>query len=772
MAGARLAAIVAAIAGAGIIAGVLLATGLADAPGGETGPAEPPPVQGTGPAGDSETGNHTRTDPVPAETAPEEEETGVIEITSSEQLVELVESTYVAEPHAQFQSRWGAADDVAQFAITEPDRAFIMESGSAPVEEAELALESRTDHSATNVQVAGVDEPDYLKNDGQYAYVMAGNMLIIVDVWPAPDMHTVTRVALDIEPYRVHDMFLNSNNDEIVVFYTADDEELVIREYGFEPQHTYKPVTRAVIIDVSDRESPAIRADYSIDGWFNDARMIGDHVYAVTTSHISDNYPRLPIITESGGGWTATPRVLYFEGSGMPSSFTTLAAIDLAADNSSNGIVSETYLMGHTGTYYVTHSNFYLTHSKSLPPVHDHRQAERDRFFNAIVPLLPAHVQEQIMEVEQAGWTVSSYGHWEAMGSILQDHYDSLDGDELDALFERMQEAIASYEHDVMRKQIKTVIHKVAIDGNDIKYQARGEVPGRLLNQFSLGESGGGDRLRVATTLEYHTGFSGIMRSNGVYALDEDLKVVGALEDVAPDERIYSARFMGERLYMVTFQQVDPFFVIDIAGDTPRILGELKIPGFSNYLHPYDDEHVIGVGRDTKLEDERWVRQLGLKIALFNVTDVSDPTVADEIIIGDRSTHSDALWDHKAFFFDGRHSMISMPVSGPYHELAGTLDPPERSNVFRDDGYGRGQYWSGFYILDVDPQDGIDSRGAIAHSKAGTESHGHVDPRTFYIEDVLYTAADGVLIASDIGSLEQVGFVRLTGTGGLVEYME
>ncbi len=149
-----------------------------------------------------------------------------------------------------------------------------------------------------------------------------------------------------------------------------------------------------------------------------------------------------------------------------------------------------------------------------------------------------------------------------------------------------------------------------------------------------------GDRFRVATTNEIYTQYEGTIRSNAVYVLDEQLEIVGELEEIAPDESIFSTRFMGDRLYMVTFQQIDPFFVIDLSSDTPKILGELKIPGFSNYLHPYDEEHVIGVGRDTKEIENGRVQQLGIKIALFNVADVNNPKVVDDIIIGDSSTQS------------------------------------------------------------------------------------------------------------------------------------
>jgi uncharacterized secreted protein with C-terminal beta-propeller domain len=228
-------------------------------------------------------------------------------------------------------------------------------------------------------------------------------------------------------------------------------------------------------------------------------------------------------------------------------------------------------------------------------------------------------------------------------------------------LFDKIREALVEYDTRIQEESRKTIIHKISIDEANLDYITKGSVPGRLLNQFSMDEHD--DRLRVATTVEYYTQYQGTVRSNAVYVLDENLEIVGGLDEIAPDESIFSARFMGDRLYLVTFQQIDPFFVIDLSSDTPKILGELKIPGFSNYLHPYDEDHVIGVGRDTKEVGSGRVQQLGVKIALFDVSNVSDPKVVDDFVIGDSSTHSEALNDHKAFFFDKKKDILSIPIS-------------------------------------------------------------------------------------------------------------
>ncbi len=162
----------------------------------------------------------------------------------------------------------------------------------------------------------------------------------------------------------------------------------------------------------------------------------------------------------------------------------------------------------------------------------------------------------------------------------------------------------------------------------------------------------------------------------------------------SPDESIFSARFIDDRFYLVTFQQIDPFFVIDLSTDTPRILGELKIPGFSNYLHPYGEEHIIGIGRGTKEVGNNRVQQLGIKIALFNVSDVSNPKVADDVIIGDSSTNSEALHNHKSFFLDKARGVLSIPINGD----SDSLDRMSGSKIIAPD-YNR---WIGFYVFDLD----------------------------------------------------------------------
>ncbi len=204
-------------------------------------------------------------------------------------------------------------------------------------------------------------------------------------------------------------------------------------------------------------------------------------------------------------------------------------------------------------------------------------------------------------------------------------------------------------------------------------------MPGQVLNQFSMDEYD--DHFRIATTTWTYTNLTS-NPTNNVYVLDMNMSIVGKLEDLAPGEHIYSARFMEKRCYLVTFVMIDPLFVIDLSDPTkPAVLGQLNITGYSNYLHPYDENHIIGVGKETSPSDEgffAWYQ--GVKISLFDVSNVSDPIQIANYTIGDRGTNSPVLYDHEAFLFDKEKDLLVIPVLVAKVDRSQYPDaiPPER----------------------------------------------------------------------------------------------
>ena len=609
------------------------------------------------------------------------------------------------------------------------------------------------DYSTTNVQVENVDEPDYLKNDSKYVYIVSRNTLSIIDAYPAESAKVILKIGLDIESQYIQNMFLNG--DRLVIFYNGQSDEEIIPQYDFMPRRSYSPVTHALIMGVSDKENPTILKDYSIDGHYSDARMIGDYAYFVTNSNVDYQYPKFPVIMERSIP-IMTPNAFYFDNIEQLSNFNTLTAINIFDET----INSETFLMGYTGTFYVSEDNFYLTYQQNMP-FGFYENSSQNRFFDVIVPLLPKNIQDEIKSIQNDS-TISTSTQWIKISEIMQETYNLMDKDSKEKLFEKIREALNEYDVRMQEDARKTIIHKISIDENNIEYVAKGSVPGRLLNQFSMDQEG--DRFRVATTTEYYTPYQGTVRANAVYILNEQLDIVGGLDQIAPDESIFSSRFIGDRLYLVTFQQIDPFFVIDLSTDTPKILGELKIPGFSNYLHPFDEDHIIGIGRDTKEVGDNRVQQLGVKIALFNVADVSNPKVADDIVIGDRSTNSEALYNHKAFFFDKTRGVLSIPISGD----AGNLEVLSSSKMIAPDN----NRWNGFYVFDLSSIDGFDLKGTVTHSDDSSRYYGMNNARTFYINDVLYTASEDHLKMNSFDNLEEINSIKLTNTGKIIEYIE
>ena len=216
-------------------------------------------------------------------------------------------------------------------------------------------------------------------------------------------------------------------------------------------------------------------------------------------------------------------------------------------------------------------------------------------------------------------------------------------------------------------EQPPTLIHQFALgDGASAAYVASGEVPGALLNQFSMSELNGD--LRVATTTQdWTTGAS----ESGVYVLRPDnseLAVIGSVGGLGKTEQIYAVRFLGSQAYVVTFRQTDPLYVIDLADPThPAVTGELKIPGYSAYLHPVGDGLLLGVGQDASLDG----RTQGTKLSLFDVSDPASPQEISSLPIGG---YSEAEWDHKAFLYWPEDGTIVIPVSPSWQGCGPAVD--------------------------------------------------------------------------------------------------
>ncbi len=636
----------------------------------------------------------------------------------------------------------------AKFAITESirplaeERAFEASPSTADISNVAADYNIAADYSQTNIQVKGVDEADFVKNDGKYIYIISQNSLVIIDAYPGDKAEIISQINLSGTP---QELFVNKNR--LVVFTNDYEDVYAIPEYDYVPRPSYASRTHALVYDISDRPKPTLVKDYSINGNYFDSRMIDDHVYFIAQEgayYIFDTpVPDVPVIMESGRK-IISPEVYYFDNPEDEYNFNMVASINLFTGD----VDAKTFMVGYTNNLYVSKDNIYITYQKNMP-FRYYQQHNEERFYEVVVPLLPADAQHEILSIKNGG-SLSASEKWSRISTVLEEMYNRMDESTKRELITKIDKAIEEYEARLEAERRKTVIHKIAIGDGEIDYLARGEVSGYLLNQFSMDESG--EHFRVATTTYIYGPRESTMYNN-IYVLDDDLDAVGKLEDIAPEERIYATRFIGDRLYMVTFKRIDPLFVIDLSEPSkPSILGELKIPGFSDYLHPYDENTLIGIGKETEANEWGGVSTKGLKLALFDVSDVSSPKQLAVKAIGEAGTDSEALHDHKAFLFDKKRNLLVMPV----REVTGRIYD-ERYGYYRDNT------WQGAYVLEVTPENGFVEKGTITHGTEEDYYYGSKNAvrRSLYLDNFLYTISAAKVKVNDINTADDINEIKL-----------
>ena len=618
----------------------------------------------------------------------------------------------------------GGSMDKSFEATVAPDGMNVDESGGETV-----------DYSQTNVQVAGVDEPDVVKTDGTYLYIVSNGKIIIVKAYPTEDADVECEITFNDSIY-VQNVFISDLR--LVVFAETYDYPVykggAIDEMSSSVWYS-SPDTYIKIFDLEDITNPVLVKDIVVGGSYSGARMIEDFVYVITTQY-SYNYdipdgdqvvvPRIMVDDEIKE--VPLPDIHYVDIPEKSSTLTNIVSVNIHDD--ADEVHAEVFLLGNSHTLYVSKSNIYVVYSTGY---YDYVMLE-ELIDELLMPTLPESIKEEFKLVDTL--SLEDYQKKTVTEWILQNYVDSMD--------ENQKQAIAKA---IVRQTERTIIHRISIADGEIQYEAQGSIPGFVQNQFSLSEYDG--YLRVSTTIEgWMVGLyiSDIESQNNVYVLDMDLEIVGNLEDLASGEQIYATRFIGDKCYLVTFKQIDPFFVIDLSEPTnPEVLGELKIPGYSTYLHPYDETHIIGIGRD----DEK------VKISLFDVSDLENPIELSKYEIENDDedwywAQSSALYEHKAFLFDKEKNLLVIPVGDYSKESA--------------------------YVFDISVEGGIELKGTITHDLE-VEPEEEYDPwdddyyymgnygnsikRTLYIEDVLYTVSDNMVKMNDLETLEEINSITL-----------
>lgn len=309
----------------------------------------------------------------------------------------------------------------------------------------------------------------------------------------------------------------------------------------------------------------------------------------------------------------------------------------------------------------------------------------------------------------------------------------------------------------------KTKIYKFDISKNGVKYKTNTEVEGHTINQYSLDEKDG--NLRVA--LEGNDG-------TRIEVLDKNLKLLGKTDSVAEDEKMYSSRFIGDKAYFVTYRNTDPLFVIDLSDSkNPKVMGELKVPGYSTYLHPYDDTHLIGIGMETQENIIRdsdgkvistGVSITGMKMSLFDVSDINNPKQIAKTTIGDRRTVSAILSNPKALLFSKEKNLIAIPVNN-YDEDFIVEDSEEvESEIESYVSYSKPNISEGYFVYNIDLENGFKLKGIINHEKTNNDYYYYRSSkllRGLYIEDNLYTVSESAIKVNALEDLKEISSINI-----------
>ena len=308
----------------------------------------------------------------------------------------------------------------------------------------------------------------------------------------------------------------------------------------------------------------------------------------------------------------------------------------------------------------------------------------------------------------------------------------------------------------VMQSQNSTVL-RTSYSNGTVTVAKSGVVPGTVLNQFSMDEYD--SYFRIATS-RFATINGVATTSDDVYVLDQNMTQVSSLQNIAPGENIYAVRFNGDVGYVVTYQQIDPLFVISFKDITkPVILSALKVTGYSDYLYPLAGGYLLGVGKESvQASGGNFSYYLGLKISLFEVDANGTSAQVAKLDIGDRGTDSPVLSDHLAFTYDPTRNITVIPLT-----LSQVSGNTTYEGGFPADG---NPVWQGVYVIKWSPT-GLTVLGRVSQYPAAQNFGDYPNDslsidRSVIIGDYLYTISQGEVMVSNMGgSFPTVATVNL-----------
>ena len=471
----------------------------------------------------------------------------------------------------------------------------------------------------------------------------------------------------------------------------------------------YDNITFVSIYDISDKENPKEVKNYQLEQPYYTSRCIDGRLYVISSGYLKEENDEIVTYYYEDGeqidpGYKNIKRIKDLNTDAQ----TILSMLDL--NNINEKVKVNSYLMDVENAY-VSENNIYLLDEK--------------------------------YEWKYSGTPeISSiFGFKGILGAFSNDYYENEDS--------------GTY----------TNIYKFnLLEDGSIKYDKKAKEKGETINQFSIDEYAGNLRMALYDS-----------EGSRVVIFNNEMEKIGETEALAEGERMYSSRFLGNKAYLVTYKTIDPLFVIDLSNpERPEVLGELKIPGYSTYLHPYDENHLIGIGMQTEERVNRdssgRVRSTsavitGMKMALFDVTDVNNPVQISDTVIGDSRTTSAILTNHKALLFSKEKQLLAIPVNNYTEDFEIENSSDEYDSIVSSYTNYNKQYVSeGYFVYNINLTDGFTLKGTITHEKTKSNKFYYNVSRLLrglYIDDNLYTVSEDYVKVNRLEDLQEISQLKI-----------
>jgi len=499
--------------------------------------------------------------------------------------------------------------------------------------------------SETNVQVEGIDEPDIVKTNGKEIFAslqaqyrlrtLEGGARELINSHTLPQNERPRAGIKTIKAYPVDELRLSSEIDRQGEMLLYEDVLVIFSNnkiYGYNISDPNEP-KEVWDVDYSDKSTYLVTS-----------RLYKGTIYLVLRTYVTpDTICPLPLLKDSRGDVEIGCKYIYHPTTPVPTDSTyTVVKLD-PTTGEVNKRVSFTG-SNSASQVYMSENAVYVSYYYAGDMV-----KYIFNFFKENEDFAPDWLIEKLGKLSV--YDISSQAKLSELTVLFERWYRGLDDDGRLTIENELEDRMSDYSKKHKRELERTGIAKITLD--NMKVDSAGSVPGVLLNQFAMDEYD--NNLRVATTISGRTmfgGWGGNESESDVYVLNKDMEEIGSALGMGLTERIYSVRFIQDKGYVVTFRQTDPFYVLDLSNPkNPEIKGELKIPGYSSYLHPIDEDRILGIGKEGSK----------VKLSLFNVSDPEEPFEEDKYMMDEY--YSEALNNHHAFLMDHKFKIFFMPGS-------------------------------------------------------------------------------------------------------------